>query len=30
MKFWRSMMNLPQPVKGCLAAYLIGLSGGTT
>jgi hypothetical protein len=23
MKFWRSMMNLPQPVKGCLAAYLI-------
>jgi hypothetical protein len=23
MKFWRSMMNLPQPVKGCLVIYLI-------
>lgn len=23
MKLWRSMMNLPQPVKGCLVAYLI-------
>jgi hypothetical protein len=23
MKLWRSMMNLPQPVKGCLIAYLI-------
>jgi hypothetical protein len=23
MKFWRSMMRLPQPVKGCLVAYMI-------
>jgi hypothetical protein len=23
MNFWRSMMNLPQPVKGCLVAYLV-------
>lgn len=23
MKFWRSMMKLPQPVKGCLVAYVI-------
>ena len=23
MKLWRSMMRLPQPVKGCLVAYLI-------
>lgn len=23
MKFWRSMMKLPQPVKGCLVACLI-------
>ncbi|MET1088002.1 MAG: hypothetical protein ABWY04_12920 [Arthrobacter sp.] len=23
MKLWRSMMGLPQPVKGCLVAYLI-------
>jgi Na+/melibiose symporter-like transporter len=23
MKLWRSMMTLPQPVKGCLVAYLI-------
>jgi hypothetical protein len=23
VKFWRSMMQLPQPVKGCLMAYMI-------
>lgn len=23
MKFWRSVMQLPQPVKGCLMAYMI-------
>ena len=23
MKLWRSMMKLPQPVKGCLVAYMI-------
>jgi hypothetical protein len=23
MQLWRSMMKLPQPVKGCLVAYLI-------
>jgi hypothetical protein len=23
MKIWRSMMNLPQPIKGCLVVYLI-------
>jgi hypothetical protein len=26
MKFWRSMMKLPQPVKGCLVAYLIAFA----
>jgi hypothetical protein len=23
MKFWRSMMNFPQPLKGCFIAYLV-------
>lgn len=23
MKLWRSMMNLPQPIKGCVVVYLI-------
>jgi hypothetical protein len=23
MKLWRSMMNLPQPLRGCLVVYLI-------
>jgi hypothetical protein len=23
MQLWRSMMKLPQPVKGCMVAYLI-------
>jgi hypothetical protein len=23
MKLWRSMMNLPQPIKGCAVVYLI-------
>ena len=23
MKLWRSVMKLPQPLKGCLVAYLI-------
>ena len=26
MKFWRSMMALPQPVKGCLMFYLIAFA----
>ncbi|MCU1532253.1 MAG: hypothetical protein JWO49_1824 [Arthrobacter sp.] len=26
MKFWRSMMKLPQPLKGCLVAYLIAFA----
>jgi hypothetical protein len=23
VKLWRSMMNLPQPIKGCVVVYLI-------
>jgi hypothetical protein len=26
MKLWRSMMKLPQPLKGCLVAYLIAFA----
>lgn len=26
MKFWRAMMKLPQPVKGCLVAYVIAFA----